>query len=222
MPIIPVTEANKRLNDMLRDRRAAYLHDTTAWLPGCLDDILIRRHSVREFSVDPLPQSCVNAAVLAAFDAEAATWPARMHGTLAFEILVAAFRVDGTAAGLYAFRDFRSERDAVLAGSTATWFDALRSQYADAPVLLLVCGNLNQACQDTGPAGYPSMLVRSGTIGYAAWLWAVSAGLAGSVYGGASHRVTGAARQLDPNLRHLFTVALGKPALPDAPRDLNG
>ena len=55
------------------------------------------------------------------------------------------------------------------------------------------------------------MLVRAGTIGHGAWLWAVSAGLAASVYGSTSHHVSAAARQLDVNLRHLFTVALGLP-----------
>lgn len=219
MPMIPAGETGKRLGDVLCDRRPAHMHDGLGWLPGSLDETLIGRRSVREFSTDPLPRSHLSAVIAAALDADAATWPAHPHGAVTFEILVAVFRVDGLAAGVYACR---GGHHAMLAGPGSAWFDALRGQYADAPVLLLICGDLNQACRAADSAGYPSMLVRSGTIGYAAWLWAISAGLAGSVYGGASHRVTDVARKLDPNLRHLFTVALGTPAQSAASRDVEG
>lgn len=218
MPMIIAGGTSQRLGAAFRDRRPVRGEDglgrlpdsvEETWLPGSAEATLMRRRSVHEFSADPLPVSRVRAAMAAARDAEAAVWPAHSHGAVTFEILVAAFRIDGWPEGLYAVRD---NHETELGGPGPVWFDSLREQYADAPALLLICADLNHACQAAGPAGYPSTLVRAGTIGYAAWLWAISAGLAGSVYGGASHQVTGAARQLDANLRHLFTVALGTPA----------
>lgn len=205
MPMITAAQTSERIAAALAGRQpmAPGGHQ---WLLGSAEDVLTRRHSVREFSPDPLPVSRVRAAAAAAREAESVTWPARRHGSASIEILVAAFNCDGLAPGWYPAQGSRR-----LADGGPGWFDSLRGQYADAPALLAICGNLNQACQAAGPSGYPSMLVRAGTMGYAAWLWAVSAGLAASVYGSASHRVTAAARQLDPNLRHLFTVALGLP-----------
>jgi hypothetical protein len=206
MPMITAGGSSKWLGETLADRRMP-VHDGLGWLPGPVEDALLHRSSVREFSTDPLPAARVQDAIVAALDAESAAWPARQHGTAAFAILVAAFNLDGLTRGLYPAHG--SQR---LADADCAWLDTLRQQYADAPALLLICGDLNRACRSAGPAGYASMLVRAGSIGYAAWLWAVSAGLGASVYGSASHRVTGAARLLDVNLRHLFTVALGMPA----------
>jgi nitroreductase len=239
VPVIIPGEQSQRLAEMLRIRQlpipgsgttrargrqapagqdaAAAGHHT--WLPGSIDDTLARRHSVRAFTTDPLPRSTICAAATAARDAEAAAWPAGTHGAGAFQIIVAAFRVDGLAKGLHAIGT--GPGTTPLGPQIGTeidtgngWLESLRKEYVDAPALLLICGDLNAACRDGGPTGYASMLVRAGTIGYAAWLWAVSAGLAGSVYGPACHRVTGAARQLDANLRHLFTVAIGASAEP--------
>ncbi len=206
MPMITVAGPSEWLGEALAERRMPG-HDSAGWLPGPVEGMLLRRSSVREFSADPLPAAHVRAAAAAGQDAEAATWPAGQHGPAAFAILIAAFHLDGLDRGLYPAHGSQP-----LADPGSGWLDALRQQYADAPALLLICGDLNRACRSAGPAGYPSMLVRAGTIGYGAWLWALSAGLSASVYGSASHQVTGAARRLDVNLRHLFTVAVGMPA----------
>jgi nitroreductase len=175
---------------------------------GLTDDVLARRGSVREFATSMVPRGQILAAVAAAHDADAAVWPSGRHGAIDLEILIAASGIDGLARGLYAARETGTE----LLSPDPAELDTLRKQYTDAPALLLICANLNHACRAAGPAGYPAALVRAGAAGYAAWLWAISVGLAGCVYGGASHEASGAARQRDVNLRHLFTVALGMPA----------
>ncbi len=205
MPIVAHGGTSNGLGEVLLDRQQP-AREGLAWLHGPVEDILRSRSSVRAFSADPLPASCVRDAVSAARAAEAAVWPARSHGAATFEVLVAAFNVAGLDGGLYP-----AHGRCPLATPASGWLDSLRGLYADAPALLLICGDLNGACRAAGPSGYGSMLVRAGSIGYGAWLWAVSASLAASVYGGTSHRVTGAARLLNGNLRHLFTVAIGAP-----------
>lgn len=216
MSMIAAGRASTWLGDALA-ARCGPARAGLEWLPGPVEDVLARRRSVRDFDAIPLPAAQLSAIIAAASDAEAAIWPARSHGAATFEILLAAFRVEGLVAGLY-----RACCRYQLAGQDAAWLDSLRGRYADAPALLLICGNLNQACSSAGSAGYPAMLVRAGTMGYAAWLRTVSAGLAASVYGGPSHEVTAAARLIDENLRHLFTVAVGAPAAPVSPRDDHG
>jgi hypothetical protein len=192
--------------DVERGPSLARAADCHAWLPGSVQETLTRRRSVRTFRGEPVSSWCVRAVVAAARDAEAVVWPSASPDPAVFEILVAAFDVAGLAAGLYTTCG-KSGADMVKVDSAR--LDSLRALYADAPVLLLICGDLNLACRVAGPAGYASMLVRAGTIGYGAWLRAISAGLAGSVYGGASHEVSAAARRVNADLWHLFTVALG-------------
>jgi hypothetical protein len=135
MPMITVGGTTQRLGAALRDRGHLPGDDGLGWLPGSIEETLLCRRSVREFSADPLPVSRVHAAMAAARDAEAAAWPPRLHGAPTFEVLIAAFRVDGLPRGLFAIRD---SCPVELAGPGSTWLDSLRGQYADAPALLLI------------------------------------------------------------------------------------
>ena len=146
------------------------------WLPGPAGQAMARRQAVRDFADSPVPAAQVLAIIAAARGADASLWPPRSHSAGTFEILVAAFGVGGMPRGLYpAGAGFGTRMAQVEPG----WLDSLRDQYADAPVLLLICADLNGACRAAGPAGYPSMLVRAGTLGYAAWLAGIAGGLAG-------------------------------------------
>lgn len=189
-------------------------HNRCTWLQGPVEDYLTQRRSVRVFAPSAIPRSHVLGAIAAARDAEAAVWPPDTHGAIALDILIAAFDIDGLARGLYATGEVNTE----LLSSDSACLDVLRKQYADAPALLLMCADLNQAFREAGPAGYPATLIRAGTAGYAAWLWSVSVGLVGCIHGSSSHDANGVARQWDVNLRHLFTVALGLSAHAVDPR----
>jgi hypothetical protein len=220
MPVIAGRNVDRQLSEVLRQREPALArplrgpaaglraHEGRAWLSGPVEEVLTQRSSVRAFASSALARSDVLGAAGAARDAEETVWPPGQHGAMGLDVLVAACNVDGLAKGVYSTRDAGPEP--LSLGSA--YPDILREQYADAPALLLICADVNLACQDAGPAGYPAALVRAGTAGYAAWLWSISAGLAGSVYGGASQQVSGAGRQRDAVLRHLFTVAIGAPA----------
>jgi nitroreductase len=189
-------------------------YDRRVWLHGPIEDHLAQRRSVRVFAASAIPRTHVLGAIAAARDAEAAVWPRDTHSAITLDILIAAFGIDGLAKGLYATREANTE----LLSSDTACLDVLRKQYGDAPALLLMCADLNQACREAGPAGYPDTLIRAGTAGYAAWLWSISVGLAGCIHGSASQDANGIARRRDANLRHLFTVALGLSAHAVDPR----
>jgi nitroreductase len=220
MPVIAGQNTTRLLSEALRHRQSPVAgplstpetgprgHEHCAWLPEPTEGILARRRAVREFASSAITRSDVLGAIGAARTAEKAVWPPGKHGVLGLDLLIAAFNVDELGRGLYSTRDDSTEP----LGPDSGYLEVIREQYDAAPALLLICADVNQACRDAGPSGYAATLVRAGTVGYAAWLWSISAGLAGCVYGGASQCASGAARQLDANLRHLFTVAIGVPA----------
>ena len=86
----------------------------------------------------------------------------------------------------------------------------LHESYAPAPALLLVCDTISD-----GPAAYQHALLSAGALGYSAWLAARHRGLNGRLFPDASALATTLAR----TERHLFTVALGRPAPAPAPDD---
>jgi hypothetical protein len=220
MPVVTGQNIIRQLSGALQGRKSALAiplsartadfqaHEHCTWLRGSAEEALTQRRSVRAFAAAGVSRSDVLGAIRAARDAEEAVWPPGKHGRMGLGMLVAAFNVDGLTRGLYSAREASTEP--ILLDSA--YLNILREQYAEAPVLILICADVNQACRDAGEAGYPAALIRAGTVGYAAWLWSVSAGLAGCVYGATSQHASGVGRQWDENLRHLFTVAIGVPA----------
>jgi nitroreductase len=172
-----------------------------------LADVLDARRSVREFRDEPLPLADVQFVVDYAGAALQAWWPAAGRADRGLAVLAAAFDVTGLSRGIHA-----PDQEATLVAEPG-WLPALRDIYAPAPVLLLICGDVSWACSEAGP-GYGGLLTAAGALGYALWLAAISAGLAGSVYGGTCHDVTQAVSGYRPGLHHLFTFALGRPAAP--------
>jgi hypothetical protein len=185
--------------------------DDAHWLPGQLDAILDARKTVRSFASTPIERSVLDGSVNAARTALARACPAGRPDHQAFQLLVAAFRVQGMAPGLYSLGPLLTEQ---LLTDDPDWLASAHANYADAPVLVFICADLNAACRRSGPTGYGAELVRAGAFGYAIWLHAISAGVGGHVYGAAWQRVTTAARLVSADLRHVFTVALGLPSQP--------
>jgi len=74
-----------------------------------------------------------------------------------------------------------------------------------------VHGDLDKARDSNPPQGYQRLLVRAGALGYAALLAALSAGLCGCPYGGASASLSPLLRAGHGRAHHLFTVSVGWP-----------
>ncbi|WP_326613886.1 hypothetical protein OG949_37135 [Streptomyces scopuliridis] len=85
----------------------------------------------------------------------------------------------------------------------------LSGLYMDAPLLLLVCGDLRGVGDSPTASGYPALLSGAGALGHALWLTALSAGLGGRIFTSGCRSATTAVRRHRPGMRHLLTVAVG-------------
>jgi hypothetical protein len=220
--LIEAGEVPKQVNDLLRTRVPGSRPGASAgcvpggadaiartWLPAPLHDVLRRRESVRDFAPTEIPVQQIVDLITGGYVAERHVWPPAAHGDAGLTVLLAACRVAGLAEGIYAVEP-GSQSPAPVPGPPSP--ASVREAYADAPALLLICADPHQQARDAGGSSYGSLIVRSGTLGYAMWLAAVSGGLAGCGYGSSCHDMTLAARQWDPRYRHFFTVAIGMPA----------
>jgi hypothetical protein len=170
-------------------------------LPRPLDAILAERRSVRNFGDDAVDGPTLTAVLRDAGRSATGHVGAAAPG---LAMTVAAYDVEGLSAGAYAV-DPGGALSAVAGPSDVAPFPA---RYADAPALIAVCGDIGWACA-AGP-GYAGLLVGAGALGYAVWLAALTHGLVASAYGAPSEELTRIAQRADPNLRHLFTVAVGR------------
>jgi hypothetical protein len=166
--------------------------------------LLHARRSVREFSPDPIELRQLERMVGAAYAFCDDTWPASRHGALPITVIAAARGVLGAKPGLLQVGPSRCD---LIRALDAPLADTLSHEYADAPVILLLCGDPHRLGHG---GGYGSVLVRVGATGYAIWLAAIADGLQASVYGRSNNDITCIARQINPRLRHLFTVAVGR------------
>jgi hypothetical protein len=177
-----------------------------------LHDILSRRRSVRAFSPEPAPAAELGVIADTGLAAGRRLWPEVTHRSAEMIFILAALNVTGLAPGLY-LRAVEAPSGFSSLGHEPAWIPEFRQRYADAPALLLVCGDADGACRAMGKGGYGQILIRAAAAGYTAWLRAVSLGLAGAVFGGSCHQVTASLSQAGyPHLWHLFTLAAGIPA----------
>jgi hypothetical protein len=218
MPLIPAGEHARLLAATLGSRTPVIdstrcsltAGKTTAaaddrWLAAAADVLREGCRPVRHFSRHPVSLAQVRTIVTSAYATERRDWPLTVHGD---PKLVTRLRQ-----GMHLVKP--PGRGRLSALPDAAWLPELRREYADAPVLLHICGDLEAAGQIGGGSGYGALLVRAGALGHAAWLSAVSAGLAGATFGYASHRVTETARLAGRGLHHLMTVAIGMPSVTD-------
>jgi len=219
MPLIHGEELSAGLADLLSHRPRPVPGPPALPVPGLrtlsprlqrelrpLSAVLATRRSVREFSDEPLPLADLEFILGHADHAVRTWWPAGTRQDLGLTVFAAAFGVAGLPRGIHAV--VHGSRPRLL--GDPHWLPVLRDSYAAAPVLLAVCGDLPWACSAAGP-GYAGLLTAAGALGHAMWLSALSIDLAASVYGSPCQELTGTARSYAAGLRHLFTIAIGRP-----------
>ncbi|GGW85974.1 hypothetical protein GCM10010297_03510 [Streptomyces malachitofuscus] len=217
MPLIPEGELQKRMNALVRTRspltpappaarpRSSAEPRRPRTGDRSLEEVLQRRRSVREFCPEPIPWNAVSDVLRQAERAFAGTWPGTngppLHPLMP---MLGLRRVRGVRYGLY--------RMPVLENAPASRHVAeipseVTHNYADAPVLVFIGGPVAAV---TG-SSYGELLTRAAAYGHSVWLAARSSGLECSVFALPNFRVTEAMRHQDAVMRHVFTVAVGRP-----------
>lgn len=181
-----------------------------------LETALRWRTAVRHYARSALALDDIAALVTAATDADRRGWPAE-HAAVPLDILVASWRVVGAPPALARY-DARAHALVTLGelpvGEAAEDL-VLQREFAHAPAVALVTGDLRTAIARRGAHGHRLLLLRAGAASHAMWLAALRRDLVGSIFAGllpdALHRLGG----VDGYTRAaLLALAVGRPAQP--------
>ncbi|MER5885340.1 hypothetical protein ABT160_16045 [Streptomyces sp. NPDC001941] len=218
MPLIDVTRLTE---DLLLDTApgapAPTTPATTATapppLPGSPVRALDSRTAVRHWAPEPLDRRVLCRALAHASLTDACLWASGgAPATAAPTALVLVRDVGGTRPGVHAYDPGSGELVAEPGPLPDLRDLVLQLEFARAPAIVVVLGDLVAATERAGAAGHRQLLTRGAAFAHSAWLSALSEGAAGTVFAGvlgAAGRTTlgfdGARRA------QLIALALGNP-----------
>jgi SagB-type dehydrogenase family enzyme len=139
------------------------------------------------------------------------------------QFFVVAWRVENMAPAVYRYEAdrhclsfIRPAPDSQTQGKEMV----LQTEFASAPLVVLITGNLAAATAIQGTQGYRQLLLRAGSAGQRMWLASVAMGLGGTVFAGflprAAHNLAG----IDGyRLAGLLAYATGHPVISSAVSD---
>jgi hypothetical protein len=222
MPLLPEHAALRELCTPPRQAPtptgspAAFRSESAPLICPNLGRVLTDRRSVRQFANRPVPAALLAGACQTATLVSQAYWPTQVGGDVGLEIAIAAAQVQGLASGIHAFSPSAAGFE-YLGGSAL--IEELRHEYAPAPALFLVCGDLGRARGMSPASSYQNLLIRAAALGQAALLNAMAAGLRGCPFGRVMGQVSGVlSASREKRVHHLFTVAVGWPRGPEFPQ----
>jgi hypothetical protein len=181
---------------------------------AALADVLPGRTAVREYAQTPLTGPDLSAILAAADRMDASAWSGERAAGVDLEVYCAARRVTGVDPGFYRFLPQRSglHRVASLPDGPAAEDLVAQREFAQAPALLIIMGNLAAALARHGSHGHRLLLSRAGAAGHAAWLTALRLHLVGTVFTGLLPHVVWERAGVDGYHRAaLFAFAAGHP-----------
>jgi SagB-type dehydrogenase family enzyme len=157
-------------------------------------EVLARRRSIRHFSDEPLFLAQVGTMLHYGSLADTRDWPDdhRAGVFLTFFVLArqvadlnpAVYTYDASHHALFLARDLPPVDEAIEL--------YVQDEFASAPVVLWIVGDLAAACTHQGACGHRSLLLRAGAAAHRCWMAALAMGLSGSLIAGL---VPGAARR---------------------------
>ncbi|GAA2707319.1 nitroreductase family protein [Actinoplanes palleronii] len=180
-----------------------------------LDDVLAERTSTRDYAPAAMSAEDLSALFAAADRMDARGWAGEREAGVGLELYCAAWRVTGVDTGLYRYLPGESalRRVASLPSGAEAEELVLQREFAQAPALLVITGNLAGALARHGSHGHRLLLSRAGAAGHAAWLAALRLGLVGTVFAGLLPHVLRERVGADGYHRApLFAFAAGHPA----------
>ncbi|HEX3683714.1 MAG TPA: SagB family peptide dehydrogenase [Bryobacteraceae bacterium] len=158
-------------------------------------NVLGKRRSLREYADEPIGAGQLETMLYYAHSGDAAEWQEEHECGLQLTYLTLVRRVSGLKPAVYRYDPVRHalayRRPALSRDETIELL--VQGEYADAPLLIWIAGNLAAACARHGAHGHRQLLVRAGAAGNRLWMAALGAGLKGSILAGL---IPGAARKL--------------------------
>jgi SagB-type dehydrogenase family enzyme len=176
---------------------------------GCsVGEVLTARTSVRHYSTKPVGADQLGSMLHHAHEGDLADWPSERSEDQALTFLAIASRVQGVEPGVYAY--VPREHTLVVAKpviAVEKMIDLfVQPEFASAPVIIWIAGNLAASCARHGAFGHRQLLLRAGAAANRLWMAAMAMDLGGCIVAGV---VPGAARQqlgLD-GYRHASLIA---------------
>ncbi len=159
-----------------------------------LGDILACRKSIRQYTPEPVSLEQMSTMLNCAYEADRTHWPTEHVAGLSLTFLILAFRVAGLERGVYTYEPQRHGVYFSKAAPSSKNASALfvQSEFADAPLVLWIAGNLGAAVARNGGFGHRQLLLRAGAAAHRLWMAAMATGLSGCIVAGV---VPGAARE---------------------------
>ena len=176
-----------------------------------VDQLLLRRESVRCWGNRPVDARSLTRAIDLASATDQDLWPDEVTAGVDLEIVIVAWNVDGLVPGVYVLDDIGWRWKSQLPDSMSRNHYVPQHDLAASPVILLAVGNMLASCVRHGSQGYRILLTRAGAICHTALLSAISDGLCGTIFAGFH---PDAARMLlgtSMVRRQLLAVAIGLP-----------
>lgn len=163
-----------------------------------LEDVMAERTSLRFYAEQPIELAQVATILKVASAGDEQDWSQEIAAGVTLHLLVVAWRVQDLAPAVYRYVAGDHVLEYVgLAPNQQTEGTGLvlQTEFADAPVIVLITGNLAGACERHGAWGHRQLLLRAGSAGHRLWLSSLGVGLVGTVFAGflprAAHRVVG-------------------------------
>jgi SagB-type dehydrogenase family enzyme len=162
------------------------------------DETLILRKAVRSYRADPVRPDHLATLVDCAARGDGENWPTEGRLGVELQFVVVAWRVENIAPAVYRYEPedhcLSHIRPAPDPETDAKEM-VLQTEFASAPLIILITGNLAAATAIYGAWGYRQLLLRAGSAGQRMWLASVALGLAGTVFAGflprAAHDIAG-------------------------------
>jgi SagB-type dehydrogenase family enzyme len=145
-----------------------------------------KRISVRQYSPDPIRALDIGTALHYAYSADMLDWPAENGAYLPLTFVILAKNVLGVQEGVYEYQPDRHGLESMgrcLSHAQSSEL-FIQGEFANAPAVIWVIGNLAGACARDGVSGYRRDLIRAGAAGHRLWMAAIGLGLSGCLVAG--------------------------------------
>jgi SagB-type dehydrogenase family enzyme len=176
--------------------------------------VLANRKSIRAYGDRPIPLDHVSTSLYYAHAADVREWPEEHRFDLSLIYLLLVREVAGLEVGIY---EYSPSRHAIIRltpslSHAQTTELLVQSEFADAPLLVWIAGNLSAACARHGAYGHRQLLLRAGAAAHRVWMTLLGLGLSGSLVAGLIPGVARKVLGLDGYQRaSLIAISAGYP-----------